>query len=123
MSEIMAVILNGSAELEYNRGTPLPDYQAAYLDKMDEKMDSGIMIADKKVNNPDITQRAQFVASNLYHAIKNNNEAMAASLCTYLAHRIQDLKQIKFEDLNGETSIDLVFDEEYKNQVSVKFTH
>jgi len=119
----MAVIFNGTAELEYNRNTRLPGHQSLYLDKMDEKMDAGILVADKKVINPDINQRAQFVASNLYHALKENNEAMAASMCTYLATRIQDLKQIKIVEQDDQVSIDLVFDEEYKNQVSVSFTH
>jgi hypothetical protein len=31
MSHIMAVLLNGLAELEYDRDKPLPDYQAIYL--------------------------------------------------------------------------------------------
>jgi len=123
MSEIMAVILNGSAELEYDRNKQLPEHQALYLDKMDEKMDLGILIADKKVLNPDINQKAQFIASNLFHAIKGNDEAMAASMCTYLAVRIQDLKQIKMVEQDDGVSIDLIFDEEYKNQVAVTFKH
>jgi len=123
MSEIMAVILNGSAELEYDRSKQLPEHQALYLDKMDEKMNSGILIADKKVLNPDINQKAQFVASNLFHAIKSNDEAIVASMCTYLAVRIQDLKQIKMVEQDDGVSIDLIFDEEYKNQVAVTFKH
>jgi len=123
MSEIMAVLLNGTAELEYNRNTPLPDYQALYLDKMDEKMSQGILIADNMIKDPDTNQRAQFVASNLYHAIKNNNESVAASMCTYLANRMQDLKQVKIIEHDGDVTIDLVFDENYKKQVAVQFTH
>jgi len=123
MSEIMAVLLNGSAELEYNRSVPLPDHQALYLDKMDEKMDKGILIADKMVQKPDINQRAQFIASNLFHALKDNNETVAATMCTYLANRIRDLKQVKIVEQDDGISIDLVFDEEYKNQVAVQFKH
>ena len=37
MSNIMAVLLNGIAQLEYDRNTELPDHQAVYLEKMDEK--------------------------------------------------------------------------------------
>ena len=58
MSNIMAVLLNGIAQLEYNRDTPLPVHQAAYLDKMDRKMDAGIDIGGETVHNPDINQRA-----------------------------------------------------------------
>ena len=44
MKTIFAVLLNGIAQIEYDRNKPLPDYQAAYLDKMDKKMDAGILI-------------------------------------------------------------------------------
>ena len=42
MNNIMAVFLNGIAQLEYDRDKLLPDHQAAYLDKMDARMDAGI---------------------------------------------------------------------------------
>ncbi len=123
MSNIMAVLLNGIAQLEYDRDKPLPDHQVLYLDKMDSKMNDGILIGDMEITNPDINQRAQFVAANLVHAIKDNNESVAASMCTYLANRLPDLKQVRIEDVNEEVTIDLVFDEEYKKQVAVQFTH
>jgi len=123
MSNMMAVLLNGIAQLEYDRNKPLPDHQSLYLDKMDEKMDEGIFIGDMRIQQPDISQRAQFVAANLVHAIKNDQESTAASLCTYLANRLPDLKQVKINDVNNEVTIDLVFDEEYKNQVAVQFKH
>jgi len=123
MSNIMAVLLNGIAQLEYDRDKPLPDHQAVYLDKMDTKMDDGILIGDTHIKNPDINQRAQFVAANLVHAIKNDQESVAASMCTYLANRLPDLKQVRIEDANEDVTIDLVFDEEYKKQVAVQFTH
>jgi len=119
----MAVLLNGIAQLEYDRNKLLPDHQALYLDKMDEKMDEGIFIGDTRIQKPDISQKAQFVAANLVHAIKNDNESTAASLCTYLANRLPDLKQVKIDDTQSEVSINLVFDEEYKNQVAVTFKH
>jgi len=123
MSNIMAVLLNNIAQLEYNRDIPLPAHQAAYLDKMDEKMAKGIIVADKTVKNPELNQRAQFVSANLVHALKNDNEELAVSMCTWLADRMPELKQVKIEENNGEVSIDLVFDEDYKKQVEVKFTH
>ena len=119
MSKIMAVLLNGVAQLEYNRQKSLPDHQAVYLDKMDSKMDAGIELGDERITKPDLQQRAQFVAANLAHAIKTNDESMAAALCAYLAVRISDLKQVKLDEKDGEMSIDLVFDEDYKKQVAV----
>jgi hypothetical protein len=123
MSDIMAVLLNGVAQLEYHRDKPLPAHQELYLEKMDHKMDQGIMLGDTLVAKPDLNQRAQFVAGNLAHAILSNDEAMSSALCSYLATRLPELKQVKIQDQQGEISIDLVFDEEYQKQVAVQFFH
>lgn len=123
MSNIMAILLNGVAQLEYDRNKVLPDHQAAYLDKMDQKMDKGIQLGETLIENPNIDQRAQFIAANLLHAIKDNQEAMAASLCTYLADRLPELKQVKMDEQDGGVSIELVFDEDYKKQVPVNLLH
>jgi hypothetical protein len=121
MKDIMAVLLNGIAQLEYNRNKPLPDYQGAYLDKMDQKMAAGIEVDGRVIADPDLGQRAQFVAANLAHAIKSNDEANAAAMCTYLAVRLPDLAQVKIDDRDGEVSIELVFDEDYVKQFPVQF--
>lgn len=119
MSNLMGVLLNGIAQLEYDRDKPLPDYQGAYLEKMDSKMQQGIAVDGGSVVNPDIDQRARFVAANLAHAIKTNDESKAAAMCTYLADRLPDLKQVKIDDTAEEISIDLVFDEVYVKQIGV----
>lgn len=122
MNNIMAVLLEGIAQIEYNRDLPLPDHQVLYLDKMDEKMDAGITIGEELISKPDLSQRAQFVAGNLAHAIITDDEATTAALCSWLADRLPDLKQIKIIDEQGNISVELVFDEDYKKQVEVKFT-
>ena len=121
MSKLMAVLLNGIAQLEYDRSKRLPDHQGAYLDKMDAKMDGGIEIDGELLANPDQTQRAQFVAANLVHAIKTDDEANAAAMCTYLAVRLPELRQVKIVDRDGEVGIELVFDEDYVKQYPVHF--
>ena len=131
MENLLAVILNGVAQLEYDRNKQLPPQQELYLDKMDQKMDEGILVGETKVSNPDINQRAQFVAGNLAHAILSDNEAMCSALTAYLATRLPELKQVKItnpqsEAGDGQTSavsIDLVFDEVYQKQVPVQFFH
>jgi hypothetical protein len=133
MDNIMAVMLNGVAQLEYNRNIALPPQQELYLDKMDQKMDDGILVGETTIANPDINQRAQFVAGNLAHAILSDNEAMCSALTAYLASRLPDLKQVKItnnqpqndaaDEASGAISIELVFDEEYQKQVAVKFLH
>lgn len=121
MSNIMAVMLNGIAQLEYDRDRLLPDHQAAYLDKMDAKMDDGIVVGGQTITRPDQNQRTQFAAANLVHALKTDDESMAAAMCSYLAIRLPELKQVRIEDNAGEVSIELVFDEEYRKQVAVDF--
>lgn len=113
----MAVLWNGIAQLEYDRDKPLPDYQGAYLDKMDRRMEAGIDINGQVLERPDLGQRAQFVAANLAHAIKSDDEAMAAAMCTWLASRMTDLRQVKItETEERDLSIELVFDEPYVKQ-------
>jgi len=122
MSNIMAVLINDIAQLEYDRDKPLSDYQAAYLDSMDKKMDEdGISIDGVQVDNPDTNQKLQFVTANLLNAMKSDNEGMSSALCTYIATKLPDLKQIKIKDDNNEITIDLVFDEHYKGQAEVTF--
>ncbi len=129
MNNILAVLLNGVAQLEYNRNQQLPPHQALYLEKMDTQMDEGIQVDNAFIPNPDINQRAQFVAGNLADAILTDQESAAAALCSYLAKILPDLKQVKITqsssngDSNNEVSIELVFDEDYQKQTPVQFLH
>lgn len=123
MSDMMAVFLNGIAQLEYDRSKPLPDHQAVYLEKMDARMAAGIRVGEETIEHPDENQRARFVAANLLHAIKSDNESMAAALCSYLATRLPELKQVRFDENEGDVAIELIFDQDYRKQVAVDFTH
>lgn len=122
MSQTMAVLLNGVAQLEYDRNMALTDYQMAYLDKMDEQMDEGIDIDGKLIKQPELNQKIQFVSANLMEAMQSGNEGLTSALCTYIATRMPDLKQIKITDDNESVCIDLVFDEDYGKQTFVSFT-
>ena len=121
MRNVMGVLLDGVAQLEYDRQKLLPDHQAAYLDKMDEKMAEGISIGEEEIKNPDVNQRAQFVVANLLHAIKTDNEQVAGAMCSYLALRLPELKQVKINETDGEVSIEFDYENEYSNQVAVEF--
>lgn len=122
MSELLGVLLNGVAQLEYDRDRPLSDYQSTYLDEMDRKMDAGIQIGDTRLEHPDQNQRNQYIAANLLHAMRNGDESMTSALCSYLASRIPDMKQLRFTENNGEVTIEMVFDEVYRKQVAVDFS-
>jgi len=121
MSNIMAVLINGIAQLEYDRNKALSDYQLAYLDEMDRKMDGGINIDGENIESPELNQKIQFVTANMLSAMKADNEGLTSALCSYLASRLPDLKQVRIVEEAGDMSIDMVFDEEYKGQVSVNF--
>ena len=122
MSTLMAVLLNGIAQIEYDRGKPLPEYQGAYLDKMDRKMDErGIAIDGRVITEPDLGQKAQFVSANLAHAINTDDEAQAAAMCTWLAVRLPDLKQVKIRQQGDELSIEFDYERDYVKQYPVQF--
>lgn len=123
MSSMMAVLLNGLAQIEYDRTKPLPDYQGAYLDKMDRKMESeGIDIDGERILAPALEQKAQFVAANLAQAILSDEEAQAAAMATWLAERLPELKQVKLREEEGGFAIELNFDEVYIRQHPVQIT-
>ncbi len=122
MSNIMAVLLNGIAQLEYDRDKLLPDHQSVYLNKMDAKMAEGIYLDEQTIRQPDLNQRTRFAAANLAHAISTSDESTAAAMCSYLAIRLPELKQVRIEDGQGEFTIELVFDKAYQKQVAVEFT-
>ena len=121
MSTILAVVLNGTLQLEYHRDKPLPKAQLQYLDRMDQIMDAGIALADVQIAAPDQLQRAQFVANSLIQALQDDNEALAAASCAYLANRIPELRQVKASTVNDQRSIDLVFDKNYVPEQTIKF--
>ncbi len=117
----MAVLLDGIAQMEYDRDRALAQDHAQYLESMDSKMAGGITLGDKMIANPDINQCAQFVAQNLAHALKNDKGTMAMALTSWLATHLPELKQVKMVQAEVGLNIELVFDEEYSNQVAVSF--
>jgi len=119
---MMQVFVNGQSQIEYDRSKSLPEKQLEYLDKMDLEMDSGFELAGEQVDEPDLLQRAQFVSGYLAQALFSENDAMIAASCSWLAIRLQDLKQVKISQDDEQISIDLVFDEERVNQIKVDLT-
>ena len=122
MSNVMAVLLNGTAQVEYNRDIALPSKQRDYLDRMDQDMNTGIQLGEEYLEAPDQIQRAQFIALHLVQSLLADNEQHIAASCAYLADRLPELKQVKaVTKPDGAIGIDLVFTEEYNNQVKVEF--
>lgn len=122
MTTFMAVLLNGVAQIEFDRAKALPDYQGAFLERMDRKMDAqGIVVDGAPIPSPDLLQKARFVAGNLAHAIVTNQEAQAAALTTWLAVRLPDLKQLKIVQEDEGFAIELDFEHDYVKQYPVTF--
>jgi hypothetical protein len=120
MKKLVAV-LQGESQVEYDRSKPLPEQQQQYLDRMDEQMDQGIPQGAGHIFAPDLQQKAQFVANQLIHAIRTENEQLAAATLAYLANRLPDLLQVVAEDNDGNTTIKLVYDREYAPAQPVNF--
>jgi hypothetical protein len=119
----MAVLLDKIAQIEFDRGKALPDYQGAYLDKMDRRMDAeGIDLDGRRVPAPSPAQKAQFIAANLANAIVSDNESQAAAFTTYLAVRLPELKQVKIRrEGDDRFAIELDFEQDYIQQQPVQF--
>jgi len=122
MSSIFAVLINNIPELEFDRNKSLTDQQHRFLDIMDKELSNQIVMGEEVINNPDMHQRAQFVAINLVNALKSGDDGLSAAMCSYLALRVPDLKKVKVDDKGEQVVIDLVFDEDYVKQVNVEFT-
>ena len=123
MSQVLVVQVNGTVQIEYNRDIPITEKQQEYLDRLDSRMDAGIRLGDEQIDNPDQTQRAQFVAMQLIEALMDADDARIAASCSYLACRLPELKQIKAVVTDDEAiAMELDFSEEYKKQVKVEFS-
>ncbi|MCO6414375.1 MAG: hypothetical protein J5I92_16695 [Thiogranum sp.] len=117
----LVVLINGEAQLEYDRSRALPELQSRYLDRMDEQMDTGVQLGSVWIEKPDRMQRARFVAMHLVQAIQKNDEASIAASCSWLASRLPELKQVKARLVGAGFSLELVFDKPYIAEATVSF--
>jgi hypothetical protein len=123
MADILRVIVNETPTLEYDRGQALPKRQLEFLDRMDRELDQGIQLNGETIRNPNELQRAQYVAIHLIQALWADNESLAAAMCTYLANRLPELQELKAtEEGANQLSLELVFDQQRRNQVVVNFS-
>lgn len=121
MSKLVKVLVNDEVVLEYNRDIPLPEQQHAYLDNMDIMMAKGIELGGDKVSQPDLTQKAQFVALNMLSHLKQNDDAAAIAMFSYIVNRLPELKQIKAKYIENKVGVEFVFDRDHTNWQKVEF--
>ena len=111
MSSKLTIFINNEAVIEYDRAKPLPEKQQQYLDKMDVDMDSGFLLGDDQIDQPDDKDRAKFVAMNLVQAIEANTEPYIVAYCAYLALRQAGLTEVRADAQGDQFMIDLVYDQ------------
>jgi len=93
-SHILHVLLNDQIVLEFDRSKSLPDIQLEYLDNMDKRLDTSIQLNKKNTTAKTQLEKAQFIANNMVNSLLNQDDKQAIAMCTYLGHRLPDLKQI-----------------------------
>ncbi len=112
---LLYVVVNDEALLEFDRSKPVPGHQRQYIDNMDSQMDQGIQLGKDFIQNPNALQRSQFVANSLVNHLLKEKYSVAIAMCTYLAKRMPELKQIKCkEESDKSLSIELVFDRSFE---------
>ncbi len=118
----LVLLVNDQLTLQYDRSQELPEHQREYLEKLDAKFDRGIELQGENLPNPDVGQRARYMALSLMEGIIYQEDAKAAVSMAWLATRLPDLKQVKaIVDEQG-THFDLIFDREYQPHTVVEFS-
>ena len=107
---MLHIIINDTVLLEYDRNKPIPEEQSKYLDKMDTKMQGGIILGKDRIEAPNTLQRAQYIANSLISALFEEDYNLGIAMCTYLAQRIPDLQQVKAAGEKNEISVEFIFD-------------
>lgn len=121
MSQQLAVVVNDQLTLQYDRNKTLPEHQQGYLARLDQKFDQGIELQGEYYAEPDLEQRARYMALSLMEGIIYQEDAKAAVSLAWLATRLPELKQVKaIVDEQG-THFDLIFDREYQPHQVIHF--
>ena len=118
---VLVIQLNGTPMLEYDRGQALSDRQRESLQRMEEKLDQGILLGERFVTRPERQQRVEYMAANLVAALLEGKDVAAAASCAYLAMALPELKQVKALEKEGNVAIELVFDREYHKEEKLSF--
>jgi len=71
-------------------------------------MDSGIKLYGELISQPDVRQRATFVAMNLLKALQQDNAAIASASGAYLVNRCPWLCEVHAKDEADRVVIELV---------------
>lgn len=114
-------MINDELMIEYNHDVELGENKLKYLASLDAKFEAGLEIGGQFVADPDIQQRARYMAMSLMEGIMYNDEKMASVSVSWLATRLPDLKQVVAHADHDGTKFELIFDREYTPHVNVEF--
>ncbi len=117
-SNTLHVLLNQEVVLEFDRNKVIPDIQLEYLDNIDARLDEGIQIGNKTIVPKNQLEKAQYVANSMVNSLLKDDFNQAIAMCTYLGHRLKDLKQIVCigQDDESGIQIEFVYDRSLKQQ-------
>lgn len=110
MRSLLILEIDGDSVLEFDRNTRLPGRQRDFLNKMDEDMDQGIRLSHGHIPDPDVMQRARYVAMHLLQAYQEENQPLIAATCAYLVQRVPTLNTVRVEQVAGQVEIELILD-------------
>jgi len=111
-------VLNQQVVLEFDRSKKIPDIQLEYLNNIDARLDAGIPMGDETIIPKDQLEKSQYVANSMVNSLLKDDFNQAIAMCTYLGHRMKDLKQVVCvgqDDDNG-IQIEFVYDRSLQQQ-------
>lgn len=114
MSKILAVLVDGQPQLEFDHAKPIPQQQLDYLDNMDVRMDAGISVEGEQIAEPDIEAKVKFVSQNLATALLEGQDQVAVAMCTWLGVRRPELQQVKITIGELGVTVDLDYETLYE---------
>lgn len=106
--DTLTVFINEQPVYEHDKTTELTDAQVEFLDRMDHDMGRGVKIHGELISEPNIQQRANFVAMNLIRALLQEDNAKIIASCTYLGNRLPKITEVHARDQDGRVSIELI---------------
>lgn len=104
----LTIFVNKQPVFECDRDMPMPDDKLAFLDKMDSDMGRGIKIQGELIRDPDVQQRAKFMAMNLIKALQQDNQAVIQASCAYLVNRLPGLVEVQVNEEGRQINIEFV---------------
>lgn len=104
----LGIFINGQLAFEYDRSIELDDKQSAFLDKMDQDMRRGFRIHGELVSDPDVRQKATFVAMNLLKALRQQDDGKIAVSCAYISRRLPHVIEVHARDQDDRIQIEFV---------------